>query len=131
MERLCTGVPCWISVLRIALPSFLRTTQNWNSGGGAMINAATVVPTCAATLPVLSLRYVPHSIFLLAKHKVFKFGRIQIISLLFSLHTCTSTWIKKAWLPCWSGVAPEVTLRNSMNGGNKACKQGIHSGFET
>ena len=30
-----------------------------------------------------------------------------------------------------AGVAPKVNLRNSWHTGNKACKQGIHPGFET
>ena len=30
-----------------------------------------------------------------------------------------------------AGVAPEVNLRNSWHTGDKACKQGIHPGFET
>ena len=29
-----------------------------------------------------------------------------------------------------AGVAPEVNLRNSLHAGDKACKQGIHPGFE-
>ena len=30
-----------------------------------------------------------------------------------------------------AGVAPEVNLRNPLHGGNKACKHGIHPGFQT
>ena len=30
-----------------------------------------------------------------------------------------------------AGVAPEVNLRNMLHIGDKACKQGIHPGFET
>ena len=30
-----------------------------------------------------------------------------------------------------AGVTPEVNLRNPTHAGDKACKQGIHSGFET
>ena len=30
-----------------------------------------------------------------------------------------------------AGVTPEVNLRNSLHAGDKACKQGIHPGFET
>ena len=30
-----------------------------------------------------------------------------------------------------AGVVPEVNLRNSWHAGKKACKQGIHPGFET
>ena len=44
-----------------------------------------MVPTCAATLAVLSLSYVLHYGYLwLTVHKVYKFGRIQLISLLFT-----------------------------------------------
>ena len=30
-----------------------------------------------------------------------------------------------------AGVAPEMNFRNSLHEGNKTCKRGIHSGFET
>ena len=30
-----------------------------------------------------------------------------------------------------AGVAPEINLRNPLHVGYKACKQGIHPGFET
>ena len=30
-----------------------------------------------------------------------------------------------------AGLAPEVNLRNSLHAGDKACKRGIHIGFET
>ena len=30
-----------------------------------------------------------------------------------------------------AGVSPEVNLRNSLQAGDKACKRGIHPGFET
>ena len=40
---------------------------------------------------------------------------------------------ERDWLPCWPsrGVIPEVNLRNSLHAGSKACKWGMHPGFET
>ena len=47
-----------------------------------------------------------------------------------------STWIKNGSAAMLAakksaGVAPEVNLRNPLHAGDKACKWGFHSGFET
>ena len=101
-----------------------------------MINAATVVPTCAATLPVLFLRYVPHYIISACKTQGVQVWQNTTDFLTF-LFTYVYKYVDQKGMVAMlvikrsAGVAPEVTLRNPMHGGNKACKQGIHSGFET
>ena len=101
-----------------------------------MINAATMVPTCAATLPVLSLRNVPHYIISACKTQGVQVWQNTTDFLTF-LFTYVYKYVDQKGMVAMLvikrsvGVAPEVTLRNSMHGGNKACKQGIHSGFET
>ena len=58
----------------------------------------------------------------------------EIWSLANTWNTCVSTWIKKAWLPCWPSKGQqlsEVNLRNTLHVGNEAPKQGIHPGSKT
>ena len=52
------------------------------------------------------------------------------------IYTKIKDVLEKARLPRLTsmqsaGVAPEVNLRNSLHTGGKACKRGIHPGFET
>ena len=53
-----------------------------------------------------------------------------LASYLCNMHVGNSTGCHAGHQEVGAGVAPAVNLRNQLHAGEKACKQGIHPGFE-